>query len=158
MWANRDTIIQRAPFETFDQWHPILQHIQASLHLNPRWLAYEAADQEVLSGAFLNAQQAAQARERRMNEILHSMQQVDHDTVNNRMQMQQHQNENYLTLMGHEEFVNPETNDIETGSNVWQNRWVSADGDEFYSDNDDDPNQSQELSGKKWMLTPIRPR
>jgi hypothetical protein len=42
-------------------------------------LAYEAANQELLSEAYLNAQQAAQARERRMNEILGYMQQLDRD-------------------------------------------------------------------------------
>ena len=126
MWANRDTIIMRAPYDVFDQWQPVLQHIQASLQLNPQWLAWEAANQEVLSGAFLNAQQAAQAREQRMNEILNYMQQIDHDMTNNRLQMQQLQNENYLALMGHEEFVNPDTQAIETGSNAWEHRWVNV--------------------------------
>jgi hypothetical protein len=158
MWCNRDTVLMRALAEEFDQWYPVLQHIYASVQLNPRWLAYEAANQEVLTGGFLNAQQAAQAREHRMNDILQHMQQVNRGNANSAMQFHQLQNANYLILMGHEEYVNPETNQIETGSNAWRYRWVNADCGEFYTDNDDDPNHLEILSRSDWVHTPSRPR
>ena len=86
------------------------------------------------------------------------MHQMDSSIANNRKQFHQLQNENYLTLMGQEEYVNPATDEIETGSSIWEHRWVNADGGEFYTDSEDDPNQTEALSRSDWMSTPIRPR
>lgn len=68
-------------------------------------------------------------------------------------------NDNYLTLMDLEEYVNPYTNEPEVGSNQWHHRWVTEDGTEFYTDlGEDDPNVAGLLNRTDWRRTPIRPR
>ena len=69
------------------------------------------------------------------------------------------QNDGYLTMMELEEYVNPHTGEPELGSNQWEHRWVTEDGEEFYSDNeDDDPNVSSVLNRSDWKRTKVRPR
>lgn len=68
-------------------------------------------------------------------------------------------NDNYLTLMNQEEYINPFTNEPETGSNQWQYRWVTAGGEEFYTDNEDhNPNVWGLLNASDWRRTAVRPR
>ena len=160
MWSNKDTLLFRAPVDEFETWEPVLHHILASVQINPQWLAREIANQEMLSRAFLNAQQAQQARERRMLEIQRQMQQVDREITAHRSRTNAEiQNDAYLALMGQEEFYNPHTGEVETGSDAWQYRWVSADGAEFYTDREeDDPNIPGLLNHTDWARTPVRKR
>jgi hypothetical protein len=68
-------------------------------------------------------------------------------------------NDNYLTLMELEEYVNPYTNEPEIGSNQWHYRWVTEDGEEFYTDSEEhDPNIASVLNRTDWRRTAIRPR
>lgn len=160
MWSNKDTLLFRTPADEFETWEPVLHHILASVEINPRWLAAEIASQEMLSRSFLNAQQAQQARERRMLEIQQQMQQIDREIADHRSRTNAEiQNDTYLTLMEQEEFYNPHTERIETGSNQWNYRWVSSDGAEFYTDReDDDPNIPNLLNHSDWTRTPVRKR
>ena len=160
MWSNKDTLLVRAPQGELARWEPILHHIRESVQLDFRWLAQEAVNQEFLSRSFLNAQQAAQARERRILEVQRQMQDVDRQITENRMRTNAEiHNDNYLTLMNQEEYVNPFTNEPETGSNQWQHRWVTEGGEEFYTDNEDhDPNVWGLLNASDWRRTAVRPR
>lgn len=64
-----------------------------------------------------------------------------------------------MTLMDQEEYINPYTGEPETGSNQWEYRWVNADGDEFYTDDEDhDPNVPSLLNRSDWKRTPVQPR
>jgi hypothetical protein len=160
MWSNKDTILLRAPQDEFEIWEPVLHHIQESLQLNFSWLAQEMVNQEFLAKSFLNAQQAQQARERRFLELQQQIQQMDRQIAEHRMRTNAEiMNDNYLTLMELEEYVNPITNEVETGSNQWDYRWVNAEGDEFYTDNEyHDPNIPGLLNCSDWQRTPVRPR
>ncbi|MBN1259798.1 MAG: zinc ribbon domain-containing protein [Anaerolineae bacterium] len=160
MWSNKDTVLMRAPTEAFTTWEAVLKHIESSGQLNPRWLAHEIASQEMLSRQFRNAQQAQQARDQRMLEILNHMQQVDREITEHRARTNAEiMNDTYLTLMEQEEYVNPYTNEPETGSNQWQYRWVSEDGAEFYTDREeDDPNIPGVMNKADWKRTPVRKR
>jgi hypothetical protein len=160
MWSNKDTLILRAPEGELDAWEPILRHAQESVKIEPRWLAQEIVNQEFLSRSFLNAQQASIARDRRILEIQQQIQQLDREIVQHRMQTNAEiTNDNYLTLMELEEYVNPYTNEPEIGSNQWHHRWVTEDGEEFYTDNEaHDPNIAGVLNRSDWRRTPIRPR
>ena len=160
MWSNKDTVLARSPDGEFAAWEPILHHIQESVQLNWQWLAREIVNQEFLSRQFLNAQQAAIARDRRMLEIQQQMQTVDRQIAEHRTRTNAEiHNDAYLTLMDQEEYVNPTTNRVETGSNQWQHRWVTGDGDEYYTDNEDwDPNGPGYLNRSDWQRTPVRRR
>jgi len=160
MWSNKDTLLIRAPVGELPSWEPILRHIQESVQLDPRWLAREIASQEVLSRSFRSAQQASIARDRRMLEIQREIQAIDREIAQHRVETNAEiMNDNYLTLMELEEYVNPYTKEPEVGSNQWHHRWVSEDGAEFYTDlEEDDPNISGLLNRTDWKRTPIRPR
>lgn len=160
MWSNKDTIIIRAPEDEFEAWEPILQHIRESVKINQQWLAQEIVNQEFLSRSFLNAQQASQARDRRMLEIQQHLQQLDREIVEHRQRTNAEiHSDAYLNLMNQEEYVNPYTNEHETGSNQWDYRWVTEDGDEYYTNNeDDDPSIPSTLNRSDWKRTAVRPR
>ena len=95
-----------------------------------------------------------------MLQIQQQMQQVDREIQENRMRTNAEiMNDNYLNLMELEEYVNPITNEVETGSNQWDYRWVNADGDEFYTDDEtDDPNIPNLLNRDDWQKSKVRPR
>lgn len=160
MWSNKETMLLRAPEGEFEAWEPVLHHIHESVDLDLQWLAREIASQEMLSQSFLNAQQASMARDRRMLEIQRQMQDIDHQIAEHRRRTNAEiQNDAYLTLMDLEEYVNPYTNEPELGSNQWDYRWVTEDGDEFYTDNPDaDPNIPSALNRSDWKRTAVRPR
>jgi hypothetical protein len=160
MWSNKDTVIVRAPEEEYGSWEPVLRHIQESVKLNHRWLAQEIVNQEFLSQAFLNAQQASMARDRRMLEVQHHLQEMDRQIVEHRQRTNAEiHNDAYLTLMSLEEYVNPYTNEPEVGSNQWDYRWVTESGDVYYTDKEeDDPNIPSALNRSDWKRTPVRPR
>lgn len=160
MWSNKNTLLIRTPPDAFETWEPMLRHILASVEINPQWLAWEIANQDVLSRSFLNAQQASIARDRRMMEILNHMQQVDREITEHRSRTNAEiQNDAYLTLMEQEEYVNPHNGEIDVGSNQWQHRWTTEDGAEFYTDNEThDPNTAGLLNRSDWKRSRVRPR
>jgi len=160
MWSNKDTIIIRALEDELEAWEPILQHIQESVKINHQWLAQEIVSQEFLSRSFLNAQRASQARDRRMLEIQQHLQQLDREIVEHRQRTNAEiHNDAYLNLMNQEEYMNPYTNEPETGSNQWDYRWVTEGGDEYYTNNEDDePNIPSILNQSDWKRTAVRPR
>ncbi len=55
---------------------------------------------------------------------------------------------------------NPYTNEIDTGSNQYHQRWVTSSGDEFYTDEESiNPNYDGGVLGRQdWKHTPIRSR
>ncbi len=160
MWSNKDTLLLRAPEGQLAQMEPLLHHIRESVKLDPAWIAREIAGQEILSGHFLSAQQAEHARNRRMLEIQQQIQQIDRQITEHRARTNAEiNNDAYLTLMNQEEFVNPFTGDVETGSDQWHHRWVTDGGEEFYTDHeDDDPNVAGLFNRTDWKRTPVRPR
>ena len=160
MWSNKDTVLLRAPVDQFEAWEPVFHHMIESVQLNVEWLAREIVSQEFLSRSFLNAQQAQMAREQRMLQIQQQMQQMDREIQEHRMRTNAEiMNDNYLNLMELEEYVNPITNEVETGSNQWSYRWVNPNGDEFYTDNEThDPNIPGLLNRDDWQRSEVRPR
>jgi len=160
MWSNKETIYLRAPENEFEMWEPILNHIQASVQLNPQWIAQEIVNQEFLTKAFMNAQQAERARAQRALEIQRQLQEMDRQIVEHRQRTNAEiQNDAYLTLMEQEEYKNPFTGETEIGSNQWDYRWVTEGGEELYTDIEDyDPNVDPDMHLSGWERTPIRPR
>ncbi len=70
-----------------------------------------------------------------MQEILKQIRDIDKAIVEHRQKTNAEiHNDMFLTLTGQEEYVNPFTNKIETGSNQWKHRWTYDDGDVIYTD------------------------
>ena len=160
MWSNKDTFLERAPADQFDQWQPIMAHIRDSGQINPQWVAQEMRSQGMLSNSFLDAQRQQQAREQQMLDQQHQMQQIDQQIVDHRQRTNaENQNDQYLNLMNLEEYQNPYTRQPELGSNQWKYRWVTEGGDEYYTDDAyQDPNQGSQGNRSDWKLTPVRQR
>jgi hypothetical protein len=160
MWSNKDTVLMRAPEEEFDDWTPVFACIRESVKIDPLWLAQEIVNQEFLRHSFLNAQQAAMARDRRLLEVQQQIQQIDREIVEHRQRTNAEiMNDNYLNLMNLEEYRNPYTKQVEYGSNQWHYRWVTEGEDVYYTDDEyDDPNIPSRLNRSDWVRSPVRPR
>jgi hypothetical protein len=160
MWSNKDTFLERAPQAEFDQWQPIMAHIRDSGKINPAWMTQEMRSQGILAGAFLDAQRQQQQREQQALNLQHELQAMDRQIADHRARTQvENQKSEYLNLMNLEEYLNPYTHEPETGSNQWNYRWVTANGDEFYCDDAFlDPNSAGVINRSDWKVTPARPR
>jgi hypothetical protein len=160
MWSNKESLYFRAPEDELEKWRPVLSHIQRSVRFNPQWLQQETMGQMQRTGIFRQAQQAAIARDQRMMEIQRQVQEIDRQIVEHQQRTNAEiQNDVFLTLTEQEEYMNPYTGDIDYGSNQWNHRWVTADGDEFYADDEyADPNITDALNRTDWKRTQVRPR
>ena len=147
MWGNKETVVLRAPESEFERWEPLLSVIQASVRINPQWLAGEIQGQVERGGIALRTQAEIQRLEQ---EIL-SHQQTTNWEINNDV---------FLTLMEREEFVNPHSNEVEMGTNQYQVRWQNSLGDVIYTDDEFyDPNTDIDLQlTKDFKLSTVRPR
>lgn len=159
-WSNRETLFWRAPAGEMDRWEPVLHHIRESVVPNPEWQAQEQLSQQVLMQSFRNAQEADRARAQARLDTQHYVQQVAREIAEHHERTQAEiRNDHYLLMTNQEEFVNPYSGKVDLGSNQWRQRWVSADGDELYTDDDSfDPNTPGVLDRRDWRRTPVRPR
>ncbi len=161
MWSNKETAYLRAPEAEFERWLPVLTTIYRSLKLNPMWIAQEVQAQGILAGAFRQRQQAEQYRAQKALETQRYIQDVDRQITEHRAEtFAEIRNDSYLLLTGQEEYVNPYTKEVDVGSNEWNHRWVTENGDVFYSNDEvDNPNDLGGLLNRQdWKRTPIRVR
>lgn len=146
MWGNKETYYIRAPRGELGKWAPHLSTIQNSVKLNTQWITGEIKGQTRRGEIALNTQQEVQRIGREITEH----RQKTNAEINNDM---------FLTLTEQEEYVNPYTNEVETGSNQWEHRWVNESGDVLYTDTEEyDPNVDVELNRSDYKRTPVRKR
>lgn len=160
-WSNKSTYFYRAPFDEFEDWDPVLFLISRSWQFNPQWLAQERASQQMLTGSYNQALAAERQRGKKLLETQHHIQNtlnemLDHQRVTN----EEIRNDAYLTMTNQEEYINPYTNLVDYGSNQFNYRWVTEQGDEFYTNNEsDNPNDADGVLNKNdWKRTQVRPR
>ena len=135
IWDNKETFFFRAPVDEFHQLEPIISVIQGSIKIDIQWLGREIRGQIHRGEIVLKTQQYIQEIDRQIVE----QRQKTNAEINRDM---------FLTLTSQSEYVNPFTNEVETGSSEWGNRWVNEDGDVVYSnDTDYDPNKDSKLGG-----------
>ncbi len=145
-WKNKSTFFARAPADEFVQWEPVAGIILRSVRLNPKWVTGE------IRGQITRGQIAADVI-RDINRIGQEI--ADHQTKTNA----EINNDTFLTLTEQEEYVNPFTNEVETGSNQWENRWTNPGGDVIYTNDEHyDPNVDVNLNRSDFKRTPVRPR
>ncbi len=158
IWSNKDTFLERAPQDEFEQWQPIMAHIRDSAKLNPTWVSQELARQGFMGASGLDAQQQQRLREQQARNLQQELQSINQQIGGRRVSSAGQSNE-YLNLMNLEEYINPFTRATETGSNQWRYRWVNQAGDEFYTDDASvDPNALHANNCSDWQSTPVRPR
>ena len=160
MWSNHQTTIRRAPQGEMAGWERVFDLVAHSIQPNPAWQREEQRAQQIATGMFMEQQQAEQLRARRALDAQRDLQASRQELVDHRRQSNaEARNDAYLFLTGQEEYLNPYTGEVDTGSNQWSHRWVTADGREFYSDNESaNPNDEASLRQWEWQRTPIRPR
>jgi hypothetical protein len=128
MWKNRSTVIIRTPESAFSKWEPVFQEIGASVVLNPEWVTTELQGQQQRGNTMIRTMQDIA----RIGEEI----QKGHAETNSKINHQA-----YLNLTAQEDYVNPYTQEVETGSNQWDYRWVDDRGNVIYTDRENyDPN------------------
>lgn len=133
MWKNRHTVIIRTPRESFEQWEPLFHEIGQSVILNPKWIEGELKGQMQRGSTMVRTMQDIA----RIGEEM----QKGHAETNAEIHHQ-----SYLNLTSQEDYINPYTKEVETGSNQWDHRWVDDLGNVIYTDNGEyDPNHDLEL-------------
>jgi len=128
LWKNRSTILMRAPKGQFEQYKPVFGTMLTSLQVNPTWMRAEIKGQAERTGIMIRTQEELNRIEREISEARQNTNaQIQHDE--------------YLNLMGQEDYVNPFTGKTEQGTNEWNYRWQNERGDIIYTDNTNyDPN------------------
>ncbi len=146
MWGNKETFYVRAPKGRLKQWEPVLREIRLSVIINQRWLSEEIRGQLVRAGI--------------MNRTLQEMQRIDREIIAHRQQVNAEINHDFfLTVTEQEDYINPFTKQVETGSNQWRFRWENNQGDVIYTNQEDyNPNTDIHLNLSGFKLSRIRKR
>jgi hypothetical protein len=143
LWNNKDTLGVRAPAGRLESTGRIVSIILNSIQLNPQWVHGEVMGQVRRNEISIRSQ----ADIARLDREIADHRRRTNAEINNQM---------YHNLMGSEEYVNPLTKKIETGSNAWNHRWVNERGEAIYSD---DPNYDPARSGLDgYQRSPVRKR
>ena len=133
LWNNKDSFTVRAPAGELDKTGPVVATILNSLELNPAWVEGEIRGQMDRNQIAARTQQEIARIDR---EIVEHRRRTNAE-INNQM---------YHSLMGTDEYVNPHTKKVETGTNAWQYRWVNSNGEAIYTD---DPNYNPRQHGSR---------
>ena len=144
MWKNRYTFSFRAPKGQLQKYEPIFSAIGNSLTINHQWLAGEIKGQLERAGIY--------------NKTMAEITRIENEITRNRQQNNASiQHEMYLNLTGQEEYVNPFTNEIETGTNEWNHRWSGSNNMVIYTDDPNfDPNRVPELNHFEFKRSPVK--
>jgi len=144
MWKNRNTVVIRAPEESFAGWESVFHEIGQSVELNPDWIISELKGQIQRGNTMIQTMQDIS----RISEEI----QRGHAETNAKINHQA-----YLHLTDQEDFINPYTNQVERGSNHWDHRWVDDLGNVIYTDSEDyNPNNDLELHMDGFRRSKIR--
>lgn len=146
LWSNKDTLAARAPDAEFDAWKGVGETIRGSVKIDPAWLRAELKGQAQRGQAAADTQRYLQNADREI-------------TDNRRRTNAEIRNDQYLTLTGQEDYVNPHTKEVEQGTNEWKHRWIDAGGDVIYTDDAAyDPNADPALNRTGFKRSPVRKR
>ncbi|MCC6446730.1 MAG: hypothetical protein IT210_25175 [Armatimonadetes bacterium] len=144
LWKSKSTMSLRAPAADFKAWIPVLKLIQESVHINAKWLLDEIRAVAKRAGYVGEVQ----ANIREIDRAITEHRQKTNAEINHQM---------YLNLTGQEDYVNPFTKEVETGSNEWNYRWTNPAGDVIYSnDTNYDPRRDTSLQRQDFKRTPVR--
>ena len=133
MWKNRNTVVIRTPEDEFETWEPVFHEIGQSVLLNPAWITGELKGQMQRGSTMIKT----------MNDIARISEEIQKGHAETTAKIN---HQAYLNLTSQEDYVNPFTNEVETGSNQWDHRWVDDLGNVIYTDDQEyNPNFDLEL-------------
>lgn len=146
LWKNRSTFLMRAPREQFESYKPVFGTMLSSIQINPSWARAEIQGQMQRAGIMIQTQQELNRIEREIAEARQNTNaQIQHDQ--------------YLNLMGQEDYVNPFSGKTEQGSNEWNYRWQNERGDIIYTNNTNyDPNADPGLQVQGYKRSKVKER
>lgn len=141
LWRNRHTFYLRTPTGQLEDHAPVFNVIINSVEINMQWFIGE------LRGQVERGEIGA--------EVLARVQELDKEIQQGHMKTNAEiNNQMFLNLTGQEEYKNPHTNEIEMGSNQWNNRWINSDGEVIYTDDVNyNPNTDQLLKRDDYKLS-----
>jgi hypothetical protein len=146
MWTNKSTMLVRAPAAEFEKMAPLFSLIQSSEKLNQSWLTAERRGEAQRARNALATQKYAENVDRQI---------VEH----RRNTYAEIANDMYLNMTNQEEYVNPYTKEVETGTNQYSNRWQNGDGEVIYTNDPNyDPNRDPNVEHTDFKRSDIRPR
>lgn len=144
MWKNSNTILFRAPENQFRSLEPVFSIINRSVVLNSKWVQGEIQGQIKRGQIMVNTMQE-------MNRIDQDIQKA-HMKTNSEINHQA-----FLVLTDQEDYINPHTGQVETGSNQWGHRWVDDLGNVLYTDASEyNPNLDIELNMTGFKLCKVK--
>jgi hypothetical protein len=143
-WKNTRTLSFRAPVNTFEKWRPVMDIIRSSIRFNWDWILQEAQGQKDRADFVRKVYEQT----RRID------QEIIRNTTINREEMM---NDNFLVLTRQEDYVNPHTGEVELDTDAFKHRWVTAAGDYYYTDHEDE-NPNLFFNRTDFKRTPIRKR
>lgn len=146
LWKNRHTFLMRAPKDQFEKFKPVFGVMLTTIQVNQQWL----------HGEIMGQMQRGEIAWRTQQEL----QQIEREIVEARQKTNaQIQHDQYLSLMGREEYVNPFTGGTEQGTNEWNYRWQNERGEIIYTDNTNyDPNRDPSLQVQGFKRSQVKPR
>jgi hypothetical protein len=146
MWKNRYTFSFRVPKGEMKIYEPLFSAIGNSLTINKQWLAGEIKGQLERAGIY----------KKTMDEINRISNEINKNRQKNNAIIQ---NDMYLNLTGQDEYINPFTNEIETGTNQWTHRWSGNNDFVIYTDDPNfDPNRVPELNHFEFKRSLVKKR
>jgi hypothetical protein len=115
-----------------------------SIRFNTAWILKEAGGQR--------------ERANIVRKVFDEVRRIDQEIINKTsINREEIMNDNFLVLTGQEEYVNPHTNKIETGTDAYQYRWTTSGGDVYYTNNEDE-NPNHFFNNTDYKRTPVRKR
>jgi hypothetical protein len=146
MWTNRETVAVRAPAAEFDRTARMLSVVETSVKGNPAWVSGENRGAARRAKNALDTQRYVQNR---LKEI------VDH----RRQTYAEIRHSHWLSITGQNDYVNPHTGEVETGTDGWKHRWVNSAGDVIYTDDPGyDPTRDPRVGRTDFKPSQLHPR
>lgn len=143
-WSNRATVAARAPEAEFEQWAPVGKVVGDSFKFNPAWIAGELHGQIKRGEIVAKTQKEIEKIEREINENRRKTNAEINDSM-------------YKNLTGQEDYINPFTKQVETGSNEWNYRWQNEYGDIIYTnDMNYKPNSDPNLARQGFKQSKVK--
>lgn len=143
MWSNEQTLLFRAPAESFDQWKPVIDRIRSSFEFNPQWIANVQIHAGVRGANALETQ-------RHINNVFRQI------AANQSRTQSGIRHENWLTISGQDEYNNPFTGQIERDTSAYRFRWQNDSGEIIYSNEASfDPNRFEAYNSKEWKPSTV---
>jgi len=143
MWSNEQTLLFRAPSESFEEWKPIIDRIRSSFEFNPQWIAKVQLHAGVRGANALETQ-------RHINNVFRQI------AANQSRNQAEIRHENWLTLSGQDEYNNPFTGEIERDTSAYRFRWQNDAGEIIYSNEASfDPNRFEAYNSKEWKPSTV---